>query len=478
MKTKPPYVKTSFVWLTLIALLSCKTPRLTYGELPIQLPNRFNSFNTDSIEHFKLERNFFFNDSQLIELIDTALLHNQELNIVLHEIAISQSEVLEKQGEYLPFVDFGINMGTEKSARYTRNGAVEHTLEIDNGRSFPEPLPDFKWGASASWEVDVWHKLRDAKNASELQLLAQNQAKNFLITQLVAEIATTYYEWMALQSLIEILNQNVEVQSSALEKMRIMKNYGKVNQLVVNRFEAQLLNTQNQQFAINQKKTETENKLHVLIGKYPEGINWKPLPLVNVQLKNIHAGLPKQLLQNRPDIKQAEFELKSTKLNVQAAKASFYPKLNLQTGVGFQAFDPKFLIQPESLIYNLAGDLTAPLINRKAIHAQFNRATAKQIQSAYSYAQTVLMAYTEVLKQLSKLNNCTNSLKTKFQEVELLKQSVEIAHFLFQNAKADYVEVLLTQEEVLDAQMELIEIKLQEIHANIQLYKALGGGWQ
>lgn len=333
-------------------------------------------------------------------------------------------------------------------------------------------------GASASWEVDVWHKLRDAKNASELQLLAQNQAKNFLITQLVAEIATTYYEWMALQSLIEILNQNVEVQSSALEKMRIMKNYGKVNQLVVNRFEAQLLNTQNQQFAINQKKTETENKLHVLIGKYPEGINWKPLPMVNVQLKNIHAGLPKQLLQNRPDIKQAEFELKSTKLNVQAAKASFYPKLNLQTGVGFQAFDPKFLIQPESLIYNLAGDLTAPLINRKAIHAQFNRATAKQIQSAYSYAQTVLMAYTEVLNQLSKLNNCTNSLKTKFQEVELLKQSVEIAHFLFQNAKADYVEVLLTQEEVLDAQMELIEIKLQEIHANIQLYKALGGGWQ
>ena len=119
-----------------------------------------------------------------------------------------------------------------------------------------------------------------------------------------------------------------------------------------------------------------------------------------------------------------------------------------------------------------------PLINRKAIRAQYNRASATQVQKVYEYQQTLLQAYTDVMNQLAKIDNYNQSFTTKSQEVNLLNESVDIANSLFKYAKADYVEVLLTQEEVLEAQMELVETKLQQVHAKVQLYRALGGGWQ
>ena len=152
--------------------------------------------------------------------------------------------------------------------------------------------------------------------------------------------------------------------------------------------------------------------------------------------------------------------------------------LDISAGLGFKAFNPSFLLDPESAVFNLAGDLIAPLVNKKAIRARYNMASAAQIQAVYQYEQTVLNAYTDVLNQLAKLQNYSNSFSTKEREVEILSESVDIANNLFRYAKADYVEVLLTQEEVLDAKMELVETKLQQLLAKVAIYRALGGGWQ
>ena len=401
-------------------------------------------------------------------------MNNQELNIVLQEIAISESEVLEKRGEYLPFADIGIGAGTEKAGRFTRDGAVEHNLEIDEHKGFPEPFSDFKLGAAASWEIDIWRKLRNAKDAAQLRYLAQTEGKNYLVTQLISEISGSYYELMALDNLLFTINQNVNIQESALEKMQALKENAKANQLAVNRFEAQLLNTKNQRFAIQQKITETENRLHFLTGSFPSGITRNSNQFMLIEVDSLQAGIPSQLLRNRPDIRQAELEMAAAKLDIKVAKADFYPQLELKAGIGYQAFNPSYLINPESLIFDLAGDLMAPLINQKAILAQYNRASATQIQQVYKYQQTVLSAYTDVLNQLVKLDNFSQSEATKSQEVELLKESVDIANSLFRYAKADYVEVLLTQEEVLEAQMELIETKLNKVYAKVQLYRARG----
>lgn len=473
------FIYKSLLLLTAIATLwSCKTPQVVLKENDQSVPEQFQPGTYDTTSVAKINWEKYFGDEQLIQLIDSALANNQELNIVLQEIAISKSEVLEKQGEYLPFVDIGLGAGTEKSGRFTRDGSVEHNLEIDENKEFPEPLSDFKFGATASWEVDIWRKLRNAKDAAQLRYLAQTEGKNFLVTQLISEIAASYYELMALDNLLLTINQNVAIQEVALEKMQALKDNAKANQLAVNRFEAQLLNTKNQRFELQQKISETENKLHVLTGSFPDEIPRNSIQMMTIEVESLSAGIPAELLENRPDIRQAELEMAAAQLDIKVAKANFYPKLELQAGIGFQAFNPTYLVKPESLIFDLAGDLLAPVINRKAIRAQFNRATAAQIQSVYQYQKSVLSGYTDVLNQQAKLKNYSQSVATKTQEVKLLKESVEIANSLFKYAKADYVEVLLTQEEVLDAQMELIETKLKEINGKVQLYRALGGGWQ
>ena len=160
------------------------------------------------------------------------------------------------------------------------------------------------------------------------------------------------------------------------------------------------------------------------------------------------------------------------------ARANFFPSLSIQSGVGFNAFQPQFLINPESIIYSLAGDLMAPLINRNAIKAAYNTANAKQVQAAYNYEQRILNAYVEVVNQLSKNDNLSKSYDTKSREVNILTQSILIADNLYKSARADYIEILTTQREALESKMDLVEIRMQQLNARIAMYRALGGGWQ
>src|SRR5690606_10714079 len=160
------------------------------------------------------------------------------------------------------------------------------------------------------------------------------------------------------------------------------------------------------------------------------------------------------------------------------AKANFYPSLAITGGVGFNSFSAAHLINPESVLFGLAGDLAAPLINRNAIRAAYSSASASRKQQVYAYEQTVLNAFVEVSNQLAKIDNSEKSYVAKSQEAAILNQSVSISESLFRSARADYLEVLLTQREALESRMELIEIKLDQLNARVMVYKALGGGWR
>ena len=194
---------------------------------------------------------------------------------------------------------------------------------------------------------------------------------------------------------------------------------------------------------------------------------------------SIYAGLPSQLLTDRPDIRRAELELEAAKLDVKAAKANFYPSIGLRGGVGLNAFDATLLLEtPASLIYNAAGDLIAPLINRNAIKAMYVNANARQIQAVYDYERTVLNAYVEVVNQLSNLRNLRSSFDLREQQVAALNSSITISTNLFRSARADYMEVLLTQRDALESNFELVETRKQQLNAMVDVYQALGGGWK
>lgn len=420
----------------------------------------------------------YFNDTNLNLLIEEALKNNQELNIVWQEIEISKNEITARKGEYLPFVGLRAGAGLDKVGEYTRQGAVEENLKIMEDKSFPKPFTDYMVGAFASWELDVWKKLRNAKKVAALKYFSTMEGKNFLITNLVAEIAYSYYELLALDNLLEIIQQNVEIQSSAYQIVKQEKESAKVTQLAVNRFEAQLLNTQNLQYEVKQRIVETENRINFLLGRYPQPIVRNSKSFFDISLDNVRAGIPSQLLVNRPDVKQAELELQAARLDLQIAKANFYPSFRITAGAGFQAFNPSYLFSPQSVLYSLAGDAIAPLVNRNAIKATYFNANAKQIQTLYHYQRSILNAYVEVLNQLAKADNYSQSYQVKRQEVEILNQSVDIANNLYRNARADYMEVLLTQREALNEKLELVDVQARFLESKVGLYRALGGGWR
>jgi NodT family efflux transporter outer membrane factor (OMF) lipoprotein len=432
----------------------------------------------DSTNSAKINWKNFFTDPYLNALIDTALRRNQELNIVLQEINMAKNEVKARKGEYLPFINLTGGAGVEKVSRYTRSGSVEATDQIAPGKDFPDPLPDFLVAANMSWQVDIWKKLRNAKKSAMFRYLATTEGKNFLVTHLIAEIANSYYELMALDNQLDILLKNIEIQQNALEIVKLEKTAAKVTELAVRRFEAEVLKNQSRIFHIKQSITETENRINFLVGRFPQHIERNSQAFSDLVPETIYSGIPSQLLQNRPDIRQAELDLAASKLDVKVAKANFYPQVDISAAIGYEAFNASYLIsKPESMLYSAAGGLMAPLVNRNAIKAMYYNANAKQIQTVYNYERTILNAYIEVANQLSNITNMKNSYDLRAQQVKALTESIEISTRLFKSARADYMEVLLTQRDALESKFELVETKKQQMNAMVNIYQALGGGW-
>lgn len=467
------------VMVFVLLLAACSGPALMQKKPDTsKIPANYSGLN-DSNNSAQVKWKSFFTDPYLQALIDTALNNNQELNVMMQEINIARNEVKARKGEYLPFVGLNAAAGAERSARYTRNGAVDANTNIADGKAIPDPLGDLMLGPKASWEIDVWKKLRNARKAAVSRYLASVEGKNFMVTHLISEIAQAYYELMALDNQLSILQQNITIQQNALEVVKLQKSAARVTELAVRKFEAEVLKNQSRQYAIIQQITETENHLNFLVGRFPQHIDRNSGNFIDLVPVQVMAGIPAQLLSNRPDVRQAEQELQAANLDVRVAKAAFYPSLTISAGLGYQAFNTNYLLRtPESLMYNVGGDLIAPLINRNAIKANYASAGAKAVQAVYHYERAILNAHIEVVNQLAMINNLEQSYQLKNKQVQALTASIDISTVLFKSARADYMEVLMTQRDALESRFELIETKKQQLSAAVHVYQALGGGWR
>jgi outer membrane protein, multidrug efflux system len=440
----------------------------TYTEGPI---------SNSSVSQLKWQQ--YFTDPYLNALIDTALQRNQELNVTMQELVIARNEVRARKGEYLPFLNLRATTGLEKVGRFTSQGAADGSSRLEDGKRVPDPLQQYTIGAVATWELDIWHKLRNAQKAAAARYLATVEGRNFMVTGLVAEVASAYYELVALDRQLALVLQFIEIQQSALQTVRLQKKAAQVSELSVLKFEAELLNTQGRQYAIRQRIIEVENRINFLLGRFPQFVPRTTQSLNSILPDTLQSGVPSLLLENRPDIRRAENMLAAAQLDVKSARARFYPSLMLMAGTGYNALSPSYFIRtPQSLVFSLLADAMAPVVNRNAIKAAYFGANARQIQSAYTYEQTVLNAYLEVVNQLWSIRNLKSGYELKNQEVTTFMESIKVANNLFRSTRADYMEVLMTQRDALHAQLELIEIQEQQLHAFVSLYRTLGGGWQ
>ncbi|MFT3793742.1 TolC family protein [Flavobacterium sp.] len=470
--------KILFVALSAALAVGCKTPEVATANASAKLPEQYAQ-STDTANTAKMPWRQFFKDPNLVALIETALQNNQELNITLQEIEIAQNDIRIRKGALLPTIGIRAGAGLEKVGRYTSQGAGDASTDIAPGKETPDPLGDLTIAAQANWEVDIWKKLRNSKKAATDRYLATVEGRNFVLTNLIAEVADSYYELLALDNQLAVIKQGIALQQNGLEIVKVQKQAARATEMAVKKFEAEVRQSESREFDIKQQIKETENRINLLLGRYPQEIVRTQTPFYEVAVATVQSGIPSQLLANRPDIKQAELELAAAKLDVKAARAEFYPSLDISASIGLQAFKPSYLTRlPESLLYSVVGDLAAPLINRNAIKAEFKNANARQLQALYNYERTVLNAYLEVANQLSKVGNLAKSYQLKTQQVDALNRSIEVSNDLFLSARADYLEVLLTQRDALEARLELAETKKDQLTAVVHVYRDLGGGWQ
>lgn len=415
----------------------------------------------------------FFSDANLVALIDQALENNQELEIAVQEILIANNEVLARRGDILPTVGVEVGAGIEHVGEHTSQGRSDRLTGL------PANLQSYSVGLYASWEVDVWRRLRNLRDASMQRYLASVEGRNFLVTRVVAEIASLYYELMALDRQLEVVRTAIELQQQSVQVVELQFQSARATAVAVARFEAELRRYEAQEFEIRQRIVETENRINFLVGRYPQPIARQSASFLDLQPPNVHVGMPGELLENRPDVRQAALELAATRFDVRAARARFYPSLSLAAGVGYESVDVRRLFTtPSSLLAGILGSVAAPLINRRAITAAYYTANAEQQRAVLVYERSVLAGYVEVVNRMNLIDNRTRALELRLEQVQRLNESIELSQQLFNAARADYLEVLTARRDALEAQLQLIETKQQQLGAAVGLYQALGGGWR
>ncbi len=424
----------------------------------------------------------FFEDPHLISLVDTALRNNPDLLIAFEQTNIAKAILSVNKGLALPTLKATASAGADKYGDYTMNGVgnfdTNLSPNIDKNQQIPTtPTPDYFIGLRSSWEIDIWGKLKNQKKSAIARLLATEKGRQFLVTNLVAEIAGSYFELLAFDYELLIIQKNIQLQETALELVKVQKEGGRATELAVQQFKAQLLNTEALANFTLQQINLLQNHLNNLLGRYPQTISRDSNILKKTLPLSIRTGLPTAMLTRRPDIQQAEFDLEAAKTDVLAARAAFMPSLTLTPYLGLNAFKLDLLFNPGSVVWGFVLGLTAPIYDQNRIKAGYAIANANNKMAIYNYQKKLLSSYTEVNSILNGIGYRRKAYLLKQEEVNTLRDAVATANDLYVTGYANYLEVITAQKGALDAELQLTNIKRQLFQSVVDLYHSLGGGW-
>ncbi|GAB3574535.1 outer membrane factor lipoprotein domain-containing protein [Hymenobacter daeguensis] len=463
--------------------------RVAAPDAPAASPATPKAFNqptpaTDTLSVGSTPWRQFFQDPALAGLIDTALQQNLDLKVAVQRVEVFQAQYLARRGALFPTVTATGTAALDHYGKYTMTGVGNYdtnfSQNINGDQRVPTTLtPDFFVGLRSSWEIDLWGKLRSRRKAAYLRVLGSEQGRNLVVTNLVADVARAYYELLTLDNQLAILLRNARFQQEGLRLIKVQKEAGRVTQLAVQQFAAQALRTESLAYETRQRIVETETQLNQLLGRYPQPIRRGPaLPSQSGLPTRLSAGLPATALLRRPDVRQAELQLRATTADVDAARAAFLPSLTLTPYVGLNSFTSSQLLNPTSIVYGAVAGLAGPILNRAQYRADFREAVANNYEGYYRYQQALQTGFREVVVGLQGLQNFQSVADLRAREVEQLQSGVATANDLFVAGYASYLEVITAQRSVLEAELSLADARQALLLQSVNLYRALGGGWQ
>jgi len=405
-----------------------------------------------------------FTEPYLQQLINEGLGNNPDLLIAIQRVHEAEAYFSQSKVALLP----GIN--AKASDNYTRNPE----LIYPDG---PREVNTYQLGLEASWEIDLWGKLRSSKRAAYANLLSGDAGKKGVQTRLISAIAATYYSLVGLDAKLVITKETVKNNIDLFETIKILKESGKVTGAAVVQSEANRYATEVTIPDLEQQIRETENQLCLLLGRTPGPIERGKIEEQTLS-PVLATGIPAQLLDNRPDVMQAEFDVMSAFEMTNNAHASFYPALTLTASAGFAATDLRNLIDPKSFAANVIGGLAQPLLNKRLNITRLRVAQAQQEEALISFRNALLTAGQEVHNALGSYESSVRKMALRKLQLEALVKSVDFTQQLLTYGSANYTEVLNAQTSLLSAQLNSVNDQLQQLNAVISLYRALGGGWK
>lgn len=426
----------------------------------------------------------FFQDQYLIDLIDTAIKNNPDMQQALYRVEMARANMRMRKGALFPSISAEAQAGLRKYGFYTMDGIGNYDTNFSENlrddERLPDPLPDYLLGLRASWEIDIWGKLKNRKKAAFARFLSSYEGQRLVNTQLVAEVASAYYGLLALDNELAILEKNIGLQEESYELIQVQKEGGRATELGVQQMKAVLLNSKGLKEEVLQNINAQENYLNFLCGKFSDGIQRSKVNIEDYPLsRGVNPGIPANMLILRPDIRAAELNLLAAKGDVKAARAAFLPSLQFSPYVGLQAFDiSKLFVTPSSIAYGLIGGFTGPIFNQRLIRSEYEQQLANSGIEYQEYEKTVLKAWQEVETGLKAQEHLKNRRELNKEEVEALILAVDASGELFRAGRASYLDVITSQRSVLDAEISLNSTYKEYLQTIIDLYRALGGGWE
>lgn len=462
------------VAILITTLISCsvskdiETPK---DALPENFRNASVSKDTTSIAD--LEWKNFFTEKDIIKLIDSAVVRNNDLQIATKNIEIAQYRFTQSKWNNVPQINLGVNASTSNPSD---NSFTGKNLGQALGQNH---INDFTAGATLSWEADIWGKIKNQKKGAYAEYLQSEEVKKALQTTIVADVSKGYYNLLMLDAQLEIAKQTLKLNDSTTSIIKLKYDAGQVTSLAIQQSEAQKLNSAQLIPLLEQNIAIQENALSVLTGSFPDSKE-RTIRLSTIAVKNNAAiGIPSSLVSRRPDVKSAELALKVANANVGITKADFYPALRITAQGGVNSFETSnWFTIPASLFGTVAGGLTQPLLNNKRVKTQYNIAVVEREKAVIGFRQSVLVAVSEVANALVAVEKLQQQEAFLQERVKTLQQAIKNSNLLFKNGMAEYLEVLSAQASLLQSELELADIKRAQLSANTELYRALGGGWR
>ncbi|MGO4913542.1 efflux transporter outer membrane subunit [Leeuwenhoekiella sp. W20_SRS_FM14] len=432
-------------------------------ELVNDLNYRTDTVAADSSNVSMIAWRDLFTDPLLQQHIQEGLEQNIDIRVALQQILAAQAYFKQGKQGYFPTLSV--------TPQYTHQ---ELSSNSQFGNQFSK-LDVYQLAGNLSWEADIWGKIRSNERAFAASYLQTIEAHRAVKTQLIANIASAYFQLLSLDEQLRVTEETIETRSSSLETTRALKEAGNVTEVGVKQTEAQLYTAQALRLDILNQIRLQENSLSILLGKQPGPISRSKLSEQSITTP-LKTGVPAELLSNRPDVRASEFDLMNAFELTNIARSSFYPSLTLTASGGFQSLDFEKLFDTSSLFATIVGGLTQPIFNGRKIRTQYEVSQAQQEQAKLNFRKTLLTATREVSDALYSYEIATEKLEVKKNEFEAYDLATSYSEELLDNGLVNYLEVLTARQNALNSSLDVVNTRFNQLQAIVNLYEALGGG--